>query len=159
MKSIFSPPLTGGHVLAMLIAFFGVVFAVNGVFVYVAEKTWSGLETTHPFVKGLDYNQEIAEARAQEARGWSVSLAQGRNSLTADYRDRSGAALDGLAVTAYFSRAATSRYDSRRDMKPLGAGRYSLALDLPLKGEWILRVEARKAAEKAYVTEQTIFVK
>lgn len=160
MKSIFSPPLTGWHILAMLVAFFGVIFAVNGVFVYVAEKSFSGLETRHPFTKGLDYNQKIADAEMQRKRGWHVSLDQSDKSLTIKYLDREGNPVDGLAVTAALSRAATDRYDHRQSLKALGEGRYSLALDtLPLRGEWLVRIEAQQVNEKNYIVDQTIFVK
>lgn len=159
MKSFFSTPLTGRHILAMLFAFFGVIFAVNGVFVYVAESSFSGLETEHPFIKGLDYNQQLAEAKLQFERGWTVNIEQGDDSLSVVYHDRNGLPLDGLAVSAFISRAATDRYDIRQAMKPMGEGRYGLTQKLPLKGQWLVRIEALQGAEKKYITEQTIFVK
>jgi len=40
-----SRPITGRMVLFGLVAFFGVVFAVNGTLIYFAIDSWSGLST------------------------------------------------------------------------------------------------------------------
>ena len=48
--------IAGRHVLWGLIGFFGVIFAVNAIFVYAAEETFSGGDTSDPYRKGLNYN-------------------------------------------------------------------------------------------------------
>ncbi len=65
-------PLTGWMVLAMLLAFFGVIGSVNAVMVYSALSTFSGEVEAHPYEHGIAYNREIASAREQAARGWKV---------------------------------------------------------------------------------------
>ena len=60
--------LTGRHVLMMLIAFFGVIFAVNGVFLYAAISTFDGTDTSSAYQKGIDYNTTIAESEEQARR-------------------------------------------------------------------------------------------
>ena len=57
--------LTGAHVLAGLFAFFGVMLAANGVFVYVATTTFSGLSTDDAYRKGLSYNETIRAFKLQ----------------------------------------------------------------------------------------------
>ena len=62
-------PLTGWKVLAMLLAFFGVVGAVNAVMVYSALSTFSGEVEAHPYEHGLAYNREYCQrARTGGAR-------------------------------------------------------------------------------------------
>ena len=41
--------LTGRHVLYTFIAFFGIIFAVNGVFLYSALKTNTGVVAIEPY--------------------------------------------------------------------------------------------------------------
>ena len=65
-------PLTGKHVLAMFLAFFGVVIAVNMVMFRVATKSFSGIETDSAYRVGLAYNTELEAARQQAALGWAV---------------------------------------------------------------------------------------
>ena len=58
-------PWTGRTVLTALLITFGIVFAVNGVFVYFAVSTWPGLSQSDAYEKGLRYNEVIRAALAQ----------------------------------------------------------------------------------------------
>ena len=95
-------PLTGRHVLIAILAFFGVIFAVNGVMTYIALDSFSGLATEDAYRKGLRYNEQIAAADAQAAKGWRVDVdyreRSGRISLTV--RDKDELPLRSLQVTA-----------------------------------------------------------
>src|SRR5688572_2876208 len=71
---LFANGLRGGHVLAAFLAFFGVIFAVNGVFLYMALSTHTGLVAQEPYRKGLHYNDRIAAAERQQALGWTSDL-------------------------------------------------------------------------------------
>ena len=62
--------LEGRHVLLGLVAFFGVMFAVNGVFLYYAVGTFNGFETLSAYQRGLEYNTRIASDAAQAQLGW-----------------------------------------------------------------------------------------
>ncbi|MEZ5776152.1 MAG: FixH family protein [Hyphomicrobiaceae bacterium] len=83
--------LTGRHVLMMLIAFFGVIFAVNGVFLYAAISTFDGTDTSSAYQKGIDYNTTIAESEEQARRGWKgvVSPVAGAGGSRRAHRFRS----------------------------------------------------------------------
>jgi nitrogen fixation protein FixH len=63
-------PLTGGKVLLMLGAFFGVVIAVNMVMMRFAIQTLPGTEVDSAYSASLAYEKEIATARDQSARMW-----------------------------------------------------------------------------------------
>ena len=65
----FANEIRGRHVLIGFIVFFGLIFLVNGVFLYYALTTFGGGETSNPYRKGLHYNETLAEAaRAGRAR-------------------------------------------------------------------------------------------
>ena len=59
--------IKGGHVLAMLLAFFGVIIAVNMVMAYFANSTWSGLVVENGYVASQNFDENLAKAKAQEA--------------------------------------------------------------------------------------------
>src|SRR4051794_23771300 len=74
-----SKALTGHRVLLMLLAFFGVVVAVNLVMMRLAIQTLSGTEVDSAYAASLAYQSEIAAARDQDARSWRVSAHVERN--------------------------------------------------------------------------------
>ena len=61
-------PLTGGKVLAMLIAFFGVIFSVNMVMMRLAIQTMPGTDVDSAYTASLAYEKEIVTAHDQNAR-------------------------------------------------------------------------------------------
>ena len=59
--SIFNPH-KGTWVLFSFVAFFGVIIAVNSVFITTALNSHSGVVTKQPYEKGLAYNQYLEKA-------------------------------------------------------------------------------------------------
>ena len=66
--------LTGRQVLWILVAAFGVVFAVNGMMAWLAEKSFPGLVSNDAYREGLEYNRTIAARQAQAALGWQADV-------------------------------------------------------------------------------------
>ena len=62
--------LTGRMVLACLIAFFAVIFIVNGIMIRAAISTFGGVETASSYQAGLSFARDAEAARAQDARHW-----------------------------------------------------------------------------------------
>jgi nitrogen fixation protein FixH len=117
MVSLASPRrLTGFGVLAALVAFFGVVAAVDGAMMFLAVSTFRGEDTSRAYEKGLAYNLDIAGARAQDARGWKVEAAilrvtETQSRIAVDLRDAQGP-LVGAKVAA----AVRSPIDAKQDV-------------------------------------------
>ena len=63
--------LTGRHVLAITLAAFGVIIAVNMVMAFKAVSPFPGLETPNSYVASQVFDRERT---AQAALGWTVSL-------------------------------------------------------------------------------------
>jgi len=121
--------LTGLHVLLMLVAFFGIVAAVNIVMIRFALKTHSGEVTAHPYEKGLAYNAAIREAREQEARGWKVDGQatrgpDGKALIEVSARDAAGAALTGLKVHGLLAAPADVKRDRPIELLEAAPGVY-----------------------------------
>ena len=103
--------LTGRAVLQWLVAFFGIVFAVNGVLVRAAISTFGGVETTSSYKAGLQFGHEVAVAERQDSLHWQVSGkltrdGAGQAVLDVTARDAQGALLAGLTADARLAHPA-----------------------------------------------------
>ncbi|MFO1060345.1 MAG: FixH family protein [Dongiaceae bacterium] len=124
------------------------VILVNGALVYFAISSFSGLATNDAYDKGLTFNRTIAAVEAQAARGWRVDVSTrvtgARLDLAAAFRDRAGVPLDGMMVEGYLVRPTSTGHDRAIRLAALGGGRYAAEMALPLRGEWLLTVSARR---------------
>ncbi|HMB78297.1 MAG TPA: FixH family protein [Kiloniellaceae bacterium] len=155
--------MTGRKVLLLLLSFFGLMMAVNAAFVYFAVESFSGLETEHAYLKGLDYNTTLRAAAAQRALGWQVELSQEGALLdphiALHYRDSAGQPLDGLSVTLELRRPTTEAFDATLVMAPEGPGRYGAVVHFPEEGAWILRSTASQEDGTPYFQEHRLWLK
>ena len=69
--------ITGWTVFYGMVAFFGVIIAVNLTFVYFALDSWPGLTTQHAYEEGIAYNKTLEQAAAQNEMGWTSRVALG----------------------------------------------------------------------------------
>ena len=79
--------LTGRHVLAITLAAFGVIIAVNMVMAFKAVSTFPGLETPNSYVASQRFDRERA---AQAALGWTVTPEYDGRELTLVVQDAQG---------------------------------------------------------------------
>ena len=156
-------PITGRDVLVMLLGLFGLVVAVNGVFIYFAVTSFSGLETENAYVKGLAYNETLRAADAQRALGWTVELSHrpvdgGLEDVAVSFRDEGGNPVENLAVDAVLRRPVDDGFDRNIALEPLGAGRYGAAFALPLRGQWDVHLKATAPDGTAYRLERRLWL-
>ena len=128
----FADGLRGRHVLLGLVAFFGAIFLVNGVFVYYALTTFGGGDTSDPYGKGLHYNDTLAEAAREAERGWSARLIYGATPgrLALTLTDKDGHPVLGLHFTGTVSRPATDREDRSANFHEVEGGSYAAEMRL-----------------------------
>lgn len=77
---------TGKHMAAILIAFFGVVAAVNFTMASYANSTFGGIVVENSYVASQEYNKWLEAAENQSELGWTVESVwqdDGRIALTA----------------------------------------------------------------------------
>lgn len=122
------------------VAFFVVLAALDGIFVYVAVSTQTGVVTQHPYEKGLAYNRTIADAEAQEKLGWQGRIDFTQPLLTFTLKDRTGSAITQAKATAYFSRATQQGYDFSTPLPGNADGVYSGSVAFPLNGQWDVNI-------------------
>ena len=127
--------MTGRKVLAMLLGFFALIVLVNGVFIFYALNSFSGLSTENAYVKGLNFNRSLAQDRAQRDAGWQVSASARRLTegqvvvLEVRVRDADGRPLSDLVL----------------DFQATGDGGYRAMAKPKALGQWDLRLSARDA--------------
>lgn len=63
---------TGWHMAGILVAFFGVVIAVNFTMAGYARSTFGGVVVENSYVASQEFNGWLEAARAQEELGWTV---------------------------------------------------------------------------------------
>ncbi len=70
--------LTGTKILLWLLGTFGVVFAVNGLFIAKAVSTYPGEDVSNPYLQGIDYNRTLSDRAVQAANGWHATISGAR---------------------------------------------------------------------------------
>jgi len=154
--------LKGRHVLLALVGFFGVMFVVNGIFVYYALTTFGGGETTDPYRKGLNYNETLAEAARQDQQGWRVQVIYGATAgrLAFNLSDSEGRPVSGLHFTGTLSRPVTDREDIPATFKEVTSGTYTANLRLA-PGQWVIQLHSEELSRDgapSYRLKQRLFV-
>lgn len=135
--------LQGRHVLAGMVLFFGVVFAVNGVFLYSALSTHTGVVAIEPYRKGLEYNDRIAAAERQQQLGWVDELTAARDGrLQLLMTDAGGRGVAGLAISGVIGRPSTAAQDRMVHFRETAPGRYEADAGVLEEGAWIASLEA-----------------
>lgn len=100
--------LTGRHVLAITLAAFGVIIAVNMVMAVKAVSTFPGLETPNSYVASQRFDRERV---AQQALGWTVTPEYDGRELTLMLRDQQGNPARVKALSATIGRPTHVRDD------------------------------------------------
>jgi len=142
--------ITGWHVLMGLLLFFGLVFAVNGWFLYSALSTYTGVVSNEPYRKGLAYNERISADERQHQLGWaeSLSLADGANSVVFTLSDRTGSPVTGLEVRGMVGRPSTVKLDKPLQFVEDKPGHYAAEVAVLDSGTWLADINALRLTSK-----------
>lgn len=137
---------TGRHMAIILVAFFGMVIAVNLVMARMAIGTFGGTVVDNSYVASQNFNDWLAQARAEQALGWQVDVARdGTDHLAVTVTDAGGAPLPGARLTA-LARHPLGRKPERimhfadtgaggfRSTASLGAGRWQVVVTVESYG-------------------------
>lgn len=154
-------PLTGGKVLAMLVAFFGVVFAVNMTMMQLAIQTMPGTEVDSAYTASLAYEKEIAIAHDQNARNWKVDAhieraPDGGTSLRVEARDDNGKPMSGLKFQGRLERPIDRRADRPVELAETGIGIYRGKAPLIAAGQWDLVIEGVAAGQRMFLSKNRV---
>ncbi len=147
---ITSKPFTGRHMAAVLIAFFGVVVAVNFTMATLASRSFGGQVVDNSYVASQKFNTWLDEAEKEKALGWTAQASRrSDNRITVAFAGTKNAAITAIARHPLglekskdftFERGADGAFVSREALAP---------------GRWRLRIEVAAGAER-FRTEQDV---
>ncbi len=139
--------IQGRHVLFGMLAFFGVVLGVNGLMLWHAIATHSGVVALEPYRKGLAYNARIAAGERQAALGWQADVALGADGVVeVSLSDGRGMAIEGYVTSGTLGRPSSNRSDISLRFAEARPGAYVAAAGVLDPGAWQIEVEVRTAA-------------
>ena len=147
-----SRPFTGRHMLALMLAFFGTVVAVNLVMATLATRTFGGTVVDNSYVASQRFNSWLEEARVQRALGWEARVALGAERRLEAAITAAGRPLDGAVVTAAAAHPVGRTPDVALTFVALGDGRYRAAAPLPV-GRWNVRFTIERGGERVRLIE------
>ena len=143
----------------VFVGLFGIVLIANGTMITVAITTFTGMETVSAYKKGVNYNERLAAAAAQEKLAWQASLDAAPNGggsviLTFDLKDKNGGPVAAADVNAMVDRPLQDGLDQTVVLDEISSGRYRATLDLPLPGQWEVALTAEARGHRYQFTER-----
>ena len=150
-------PFTGRKMLLSVVAFFGVVIAANLTMMGFALSTHTGVVVPNSYVASQDFNDRIADAAAQRARGWRAAFAYENGEAVVEFVDRDGAPITGLDLAGAIGRPVTEAEDRTLGFRETSPGRYAATVDLAA-GEWRLDATAASATGETHRLIRELFV-
>lgn len=128
-------PDKGTWVLLSFVAFFGVIIAVNTVFITNALNSYSGVVISKPYEKGLEYNSILEKARSQPDVEHKVTYEGSELRLDLP--------ISGAHVEATFFRPTKSGMDFTVPLIEQRPNIYTAKPNAPLPGAWTVKLKAQ----------------
>jgi nitrogen fixation protein FixH len=155
--------ITGRTVLLCMIAFFGIISAVNAVMIKVAVSTFAGVDTDSAYRAGLGYKKEEAAAAAQQALNWTVEgrlnrAPSGLATLSVDVKDAQQRPVNNVVVNARLSHPATARHDQAIVLTQMPDGSFSGQAEAT-PGQWLLTLDVIRGETRLYRSVSRLMLK
>ena len=147
---------TGRHMLLTMLAFFGVVIAVNVTMAWFAGSSWTGFVVENSYVASQQFNAKMAETRAQQALGWTGHFSVSGGTVRYAISDAKGAEVALEAVSVIFRRPVDDREDQTIILAK-DTGGYAAAHDVA-DGVWIVEIDADASLPNLYRETRRIHV-
>lgn len=148
--------ITGWHVLAGMIIFFATIIAVNAVFISLALKSFPGEDQRRSYVQGLEYNDVIAQRRAQAALGWTAAVNLAEDRVLIRVTNAEDQPVMGLELTGVLRHPANTDLDHALTFNEARTGVYSAPVEDLTEGGWTLHAEAVDA-DAPFVLERELW--
>jgi nitrogen fixation protein FixH len=149
MRRSSSGEFTGRHMLLVMLAFFGVIIAVNLTMATLANTSWSGLIVKNSYVASQHFNAQAQVARAQAALGWTGTMRYEAGTFRYVLADADGVPVVLAHSEAIFRRPVDDRHDQTIALSPEGSGTLVGTVDLK-DGLWIVEVAVAAGLDLPY---------
>jgi nitrogen fixation protein FixH len=144
--------------LAAMVAFFGVIVAVNLTMASFAMKSWTGLVVKNSYVASQEFNDRAEAGRARAALGWQGELAYSNGELRYGLAHANGSAVALTNVEVALGRPAYEADDTTIALAPTGDGGFGGPVRLG-DGQWIVRVSAEAGLADPWLDIRRIHVR
>jgi nitrogen fixation protein FixH len=143
---------TGWHMAAILIAFFGIVIAVNLIMARYAIGTFGGTLVDNSYVASQNYNRWLAEADKQAKLGWTqkIELDPARRVVVSVAKD--GVPLNNLTATGIAIHPLGQAPSITLGFAPSASGSLVSKQSLPA-GRWRLHLTLRQGDDILKLSE------
>ncbi|MEH6743238.1 FixH family protein [Hyphomonas sp.] len=128
--------LTGWHVLWIMLGFFGLMFTVNGIFLYHAITSFPGEDVKKSYLQGLDYNSALEAKAAQELLGWNAAAGLYDENLVFNLVDADGNPISARLVSVELRHPGSTTYDESVVLESYGSGDYVTSVSELPTGRW-----------------------
>lgn len=155
MKSWFNP-LTGWHVLGLIVLFFAVTIGVNVTFITFAVQTHPGEDVPRSYVQGINYNDTLERRRVQDEMGWQARFNTVDGDLLIEVRDGRDGMVTGLLLEGLLVHQADTSQDVALAFVEQRSGLYVAALPDVENGQW--RVRAHNAGDIPFELEHDLWL-
>ena len=136
-----SGKLTGWHVFWIMLGFFGLMFTVNGIFLYHAITSFPGEDVKKSYLQGLDYNSTLEAKAAQEMLGWTAAAGLEDKTLVFNLVDASGEPVSARLVSVQLRHPGNTAYDEDIVLEPYASGDYVASVSGLPAGRWDARFQ------------------
>jgi nitrogen fixation protein FixH len=126
---------TGWHMVTILVAFFGVVVAVNLVMARFAVSTFGGTVVDNSYVASQNYNRWLAAAEKQSRLGWKAKVGLDPSRRVLVHAAKAGLPITGLTVTGIATHPLGRAPSIPLSFAVSDSGAYFTSKSLP-KGRW-----------------------
>ncbi len=146
--------LTGWHVLAVFLLFFGGDIAINVGFIVAAVHTFPGEVASDPYEAGVTYDRTLAQEARERQLGWlatveTVTPTRQGAAIVVRWTDASGRLLSGLNVTGAMHRPATEQQDASLTFAETSPGLYrAVAHGEPGAWDVAMTAQDRRGAQR-----------
>ncbi len=141
----FTRHFTGWHMLFLMIGFFGVVFAVNGILVYSALHSWTGLVVENSYVASQSFNADTAHLVAAR-QGINHVLHYQDGQLRLQLTGSDGKPLEASDVKIELGRPVADAQDQTLVLVSESTGNYFATANLQ-NGVWRGMISGRVAGK------------
>jgi len=149
----------------IFVGFFAVVITVNGIMMFFAFDSWTGLETKDHYLKGLAYDDNVAGAKTQEALGWDVKLnvetlqaedKQRKVAYQVTFLDHNNQPVESLKAHTFFRRPTHDGVDVDGPSELVKPGVVAGEMTLAIPGNWEVRVHAESMGRQYQLVERVL---
>ncbi|HXG82224.1 MAG TPA: FixH family protein [Sphingomicrobium sp.] len=137
---------TGWHFTAIILAFFGVVVAVNLTMAVLATRTFGGVVVENSYVASQKYNDWLAAAKRQQRLAWTIEPV-----LDEQRRVVISMSIDGASVSGFARHPLGREPDVSLTFVSNGAEARSVSA-LP-QGRWNIHLLVRRGESEARLIE------